>query len=118
MIDQLKDSTKNLLPKIVSNDLTIVVDGSLIFLTHVFKSGHIMGFYSHSPWGSCHDKEQGNLVIDPKGNCVEIIETKIDGMKGGEDFKEWRAMVKECYGKAIKLTPEGENELFWKKEGL
>jgi len=112
----LKQSTAKLLPEWVSNDLSYTVnDGTLIFLTNVWPSGHVMGWYSHSPWGCVHDKEQGWYIVSPDQSIYDTCESKIDGLSTGQ-VRDWRKKISDMLGRSYKLADEFTNELVWRKE--
>lgn len=118
-IEQLKEETQKAVKKaakkiLISNDLTVVVDNELIFLTGIFKNGFVIGFWSHSPWGTTRDKEQGWVIISDKMEVVSSCTTKTDGGTAGENFKDWRSEQKKEFGSATKLCEEFSNELIWK----
>lgn len=89
----------------------------LIFLQARFKNGFFLGFWSHSPWGTCHDKEQGWAVINPQTlEVVDYCETKCSGASGGE-FREWRKKMTLQYGKS-NLLRNFSGDVEWKISGL
>lgn len=98
----------------LSQDLTINCKTELFFLTNVFKDGSFLGFWSHSPWGTCHDKEQGWCILSPELEILDTCETLTDGQPAGNDFREWRKNLTEEHGKSFKLKAEWETEQFWK----
>lgn len=87
--------------------------GNLVFLTKVYKSGHLLGFYSHSPCGNVRDQEQGWMLIN--GHTLEVVDecyTRSNGRSTGE-FTAWYKQIGETYGKAqYLLNSLGEKE--WK----
>ena len=121
-IEDLKDSTRALLPKDIDKDLAVTTTGGeSIFLTGVFKNGNMIGFWSHSPWGRVRDQQQGWMVIDKDLNHIDSITTFSDGVSGqglgeNETFNEWRSRIKQENGKSIKLCPEWDNECFWRMQ--
>lgn len=119
-IDDLKESTRKLLKdSLAEDDLTITSDtGDLIFLTHVFENGNVMGFWTHSPCGNTRDQEQGNMVLSPSGKTIDYVPTREYGQTpvGHEPFKEWRQRMKEDNGKAIKLSHGADGVLIWRKQ--
>lgn len=106
------------LPQSLQNsDLCLSVDNTsgMVFLTHIFKDGCLLGFWSHSPWGTCTNQETGWAVLDPNATRVlDKCEIKSFGMSAGNDFKEWRRRMKELHGSATKLADEHTMETFWK----
>lgn len=87
--------------------------GELIFLTKVFKDGTLMGFWSHSPWGTCHDKEQGWALVNPETMTIlDSFATLEDGVRQG-GFKDWFADLKVDHGKANFLVNEWGDRV-WK----
>lgn len=113
-INDLKESTKKMLPDSTPCDLVAQLDGNSLFLTHVFKGGFILGFWSHSPWGTCNDQEQGWALLDSSFKEVTSCETKTMGLSAGNDFLKWRRKIKDEYGKATKLSYHWDNCLIWK----
>lgn len=90
---------------------------NLIFLQARFKNGFFLGFWSHSPWGTCHDQEQGWAVINPQTlEVVDHCETKHYGVSTGE-FREWRKEMTSQYGKS-NLLRNFSGEVEWKISGL
>ena len=85
-------------------------NNSLIFLTHRFKTGHFLGFWSHSPCSTTQDQEKGWAVIDP--DTLKICETRSYGNWSGE-FKEWRKQMSNNFGKATILKDDC-GEVKWK----
>lgn len=87
--------------------------GELLFLTKVFQDGMLLGFWSHSPWGTTRNKEEGWAIINP--NTMEMVDhvcTLDSGTRTGE-FKEWSLNLKLEHGKANFLVNEhGDRE--WK----
>lgn len=112
--DYLKAETAKRLPAYVSNDLTTSVGGVLIFLTHVFPNSYTYGWWSHSPWGRVQDGEQGYCLIDDKGQVIEECPTRVDHMPAGEDFRRWRADIKEQYGVGARLCDAVTGKMIWK----
>ncbi len=89
----------------------------LIFLQARFKNGFFLGFWSHSPWGTCHDQEQGYAVVNPETlEVVEYCETKCYGVSSGK-FREWRREMTLKYGKST-LLRNFSGDLEWKISGL
>ena len=113
-IDQLKPATRKMLPGWVKEDLTTDWGRHLLFLTHVFKDGEVMGFWSHSPWGRETDQEQGWVIIDKDGTLIDQCATRTNGEPAGEGFRDWLKFTIKHYGKRTKLCPEWENKLIWK----
>jgi hypothetical protein len=90
---------------------------NLIFLQARFKNGFFLGFWSHSPWGTSHDQEQGWAVINPHTlEVVDYCETKCGGKSSGE-FREWRKKMTSQYGKS-NLIRNFSGEVEWKISGL
>lgn len=57
---------------------------SLIFLTARFKNGFFLGFWSHSPWGTCSNQEKGWAIINPEIlEVIDFCETKSMGNPSG-----------------------------------
>jgi hypothetical protein len=124
--DQLEEKTQKLCEARkntngnLSEDLTITCEGELFFLTNVFKDGSFLGFWTHSPWGTCHDQEQGWAVFSKEIKMISSFETKTGGQStsdGFGGFREWRKIETEIHGKSKKLKPEWDNENFWKISG-
>ncbi len=112
--DQLSEKLQKRLPESIDKDLSISTDHGIIFLTNVFKDGHLLGFWSHSPWGNQHDQEVGWAVLNPDLKVVDTCETKTMGSPAGNDFRRWRWEQKLQHGPASKLTREFENECIWR----
>ena len=121
-IEDLKDSTRALLPKDIDKDLAVTTaGGETIFLTGVFKNGNMLGFWSHSPWGRVRDQQQGWMVIDKELNEIDEIKTRDfeacrEALGQFETFAQWRSRIKSENGRAFKLCPEWNNECFWRME--
>ena len=99
----------------LSADLTVKTDfHKTLFLTHVFKDGSLLAFWSHSPWGTCNDQEQGTILLSSDLEEIDSIATRMHGESQG-GFKQWRANVKEMKGGAKKIADEITGELIWKK---
>lgn len=95
------------------NELTFSDAGLLIYLTGFFRNGNLIGFWSHSPWGTCHDQEQGWCIIN--SNTLEVVdmcESKTSGASTGL-IRQWRKKVKEENGPAKKLLNDWD-EQEWK----
>lgn len=115
---ELDYKAKALLPDWAKDgDLSVSIGGELFFLTNVFKDGHVLGFWSHSPCGRVHDQEQGWALISPDKKVVDSCETKSYGMPAGNDFRQWRRAITAEYGKSKKLTDRCGSQ-FWKIAGL
>lgn len=87
--------------------------GETIFLTKVYKGGQLLGFYSHSPWGTTRDQEQGWQLID--SNTLEILEeiqTRSMGRHTG-GFIDWYVEIGKIYGKSQHLVNEAGDRV-WK----
>lgn len=112
--EQLLNKIRSLLPEKVGEDLTITVDGELIFLTHVFENGSVLGFWSHSPWGRVSDGEQGWMIISKELEQLGAITSKTNHERSGEDIRKWKSSLRLHHGKSFKLKPEWNNESFWK----
>ena len=122
--EQLKETTQKLI-KFDGNtsgklgkDLTASVDGELFFLTNVFADSSLLGFWSHSPWGTTRDQEQGWVVLSKDLEVISSCETRTSGQNAGNDFRAWRRDQKLIHGRSFKLCPDWDNESFWKIEGL
>jgi hypothetical protein len=90
---------------------------NLIFLQARFKNGFFLGFWSHSPCGTCHDREQGWAVINPHTlEVVDYCETRCSGMSTGE-FRKWRKKMTSQYGKST-LLRNFSGDLEWKITNL
>lgn len=115
-IDFLSEKTRARLPEFVSSDLTHSEGkgGDIIFLTHVFKDGFLLGFWSHSPWGRVNNMEKGWAVINLDGKIEDMCATVTNGEPAQEDFREWRKDQKELHGAATKLCEEFTGEMIWK----
>jgi len=92
-------------------DMTFVSDelSGIIFIQSRFNNGHFLGFWSHSPWGTCNDQETGWVVFNP--HTFEIIdqcETKHNG-----EYREWRRDIKNKFGGA-KTIKDMSGETLWK----
>lgn len=84
----------------------------LYFLTLRFKDECLLGFYSHSPWGTTRDQERGWVVIDPKTKeVIDECETYYFG-SSGNDFAKWRKKQTEIHGKGTLLSDEFDSR--WK----
>lgn len=116
----LRRSTNSLLPRWVPEDLCLGTElvgfDQCVFLTHVFKSGHLFGWYSHSPWGRVHDQEQGYVIVDPHTReVIDVCPTRTGGEPAGCDFRGWLYMaINGEYGRRKKLCDFVNGELFWK----
>ena len=82
-------------------------------LTGVFDNGYFLGFWSHSPWGTCHDREQGWVVVSKDLKIVRKITTKSDYPFKKRSYKEWRKKVKAQFGTAHQLKHEYSDDLIW-----
>lgn len=119
--DKLKELNKQELlievggKKLDLNDQTFydTNTGLHIFLTARFKTGHFLGFWSHSPWGTCQDQEKGWVVINPETlEITDMHETRSMGMSMG-GFSKWRKGITEKFGKSTKLL-DGFGNQMWK----
>ena len=114
MLDQrLSDSLVSRLPDYVDKDVCATYYGNVLFLTHIFENGFLFGFWSHSPWGTTRDQEQGWAVLDREGNIIDGCETRTMGPSAGNDFNLWRKCMIEQYGKRTRLCDEN-GEMIWK----
>jgi len=78
-------------------------EDNLYFLTLKFKDRCLLGFYSHSPWGTTRDQERGWVVIDPKKKeVIDTCETCYFGSTG-KNFAKWRKNQTEIHGKGTLL---------------
>lgn len=87
-------------------------EDNLFFLTLKFKDGCLLGFYSHSPWGTTRDQERGWVVIDPKKKeVIDECETYSHG-QAGNDFWKWRKKQTKVHGKGTLLLNDMDEQ--WK----
>jgi hypothetical protein len=93
-------------------------DTPLYFLTHEFKDGCFLGFWSTSPWGRVHDQDRGWVVISAKGEVLDSIQTFDWGSvyHFGDSYAAWRKRQKEEHGPARRLLDEMTGEQKWKME--
>lgn len=90
---------------------------SLIFLQARFDNGFFIGFWSHSPWGTTHDQEQGWAIINPETlGIIDYCETKYLG-NSIVGFREWRKKMTSKYGKSTFIR-NCSGEVEWKISGL
>ena len=75
---------------------------TLLFVTHKVGENHLLAFWSHSPWGRCHDMEQGWTLLKvlnwhSKGlfevEELDSLETRSCGMSCNEKGT-WHKWVK------------------------
>ena len=98
--------------KINKKENTASDEDNLYFLTLKFKDGCLLGFYSHSPWGSTRDQERGWVVIDPKKKeVIDECETYYCGPTGN-DFAKWRKKQTEIHGRGTLLLDDMDER--WK----
>lgn len=76
----------------------------LLFLTKVYSSRYLLGYWSHSPCGTTRDQEQGWMLIDyDKMVVVDDLETRTMGRQTGE-YRDWYKNIGTQYGKAKYLV--------------
>lgn len=87
--------------------------GSLIFLTHVYENGFLLGFRSANPCGTCSDLDQSWVVIDTtKGEQEAEYDIKSYGF-WNTGIKEQKHEWQKKYGNTSLLKDE-YNERKWK----
>ena len=90
--------------------------GRLYFLTHEFKDGCFLGYWSGCPRGCVHDQDRGWVVISKKGELLESLQTYESGPVprfGDESFADWRKRQKLEHGLAKGLKDTQGNQM-WK----
>lgn len=101
------------LPPSLNDDLTVNSDLGVLFMTHIFSDGNMLGFWSHSPWGTCHDQEVGWAVVNENLEVIDSCATLDNGYRMG-DIKGWLQSKIQLHGKRTKLKPKYELEGFWR----
>jgi hypothetical protein len=114
-IERLSTKTRKMLSEHVPSDLAVSTDSHIVYLTNVFKNGYVMGWYSHSPWGCVHDREQGWCLFNEEMQIIDEVASLSDGMTAGEDVAGWKTDVKQMYGRSKRLLDEGTLENIWCK---
>lgn len=88
--------------------------GVVYYFRSRFADGMVLAFYSHSPWGRCHNMEEGWVVIDTdKSEIVDEVETKSGGMATGEQ-RAWMKRVRAEHGKTVETYRNEMGEYLWK----
>lgn len=75
---------------------------NLFFITHRFKSGHFLGFWSHSPCSTTQNQERGWVVISPD-NLKVVDKCTTAGLGKVGRIKPWRKNLRHKFGKATIL---------------
>ena len=97
--------------KINKKDMTASEDSNLYFITHMFKNGKFLAFYSHSPWGRIKDQERGWVVID-KAGIIDSVSTYCFGPTDN-DYRGWLRKQIDLFGSRT-IAKNEFDEPFWK----
>ena len=77
---------------------------NLFYISHQFKDGCKLGFWTHSPCGRCNDMEQGWIVIDKAGTAmIDSVSSKSMGGSTGE-VRRWNKKQKEIHGMKTRIS--------------